>query len=121
MVLRVKNEIDKHKWHSFKQKMTVIQELKTLMRITHNLIEGGSMGRLVRLSDLQSSGGHRFEFHFSHYLDLFHSSKIKSSPKLVNTLANWFAFGQLRFLINVMFNLNHLFQFFAQPHLTSVL
>lgn len=39
--LKLQNEIDKHGWHSFKQKMTVIQEVETLMRI-HNLIEGGS-------------------------------------------------------------------------------
>lgn len=42
MVLKVKNETNKHGWHSLKQKMTVIHEMKTLMR-TRNLIEGGSM------------------------------------------------------------------------------
>lgn len=42
MVFKVKNETNKHGWHSLKQKITVIHEMKTLMR-TRNLIEGGSM------------------------------------------------------------------------------
>ena len=49
-----------------------------------------------------------------HYLDVFHGSpEFKSSAKLVNN--QLVCLRPVGILSNVMFNVNHLFELFAQP------
>ena len=69
--------------------------------------------RVVSAADLQSSGP-AFESHSGHYLDLFLGSpEFKCSATLANSqLVCLRRVG----IPNVMFNLNYLFQLFAQSH-----
>ena len=71
-------------------------------------------GRVVSVSDSQS-GGPGFESRSGHYLNLFLGTpEFKSSATLVNSqLVSLRSVGNL---INVMFNLNCLFQLFVRPH-----
>ena len=69
---------------------------------------------MVSVSDSQS-GDPGFESHSGHYLDLFlGSSEFKFSATLVNS--QLVCLRPVGIVINVMFNLNYLFQLFARPH-----
>ena len=68
---------------------------------------------MVSASDSQPLGP-RFE-DSDHYLDLFHSSpKLNVFAMLINS--QWICLQPIGILNYVIFNLNHLFELFAQPH-----
>jgi len=68
---------------------------------------------VISASALQSCGSRCEDS--DHYLDLFHSSpELKFLAMFVNSQLA--CLQSVRILNNVMFDLNHLFELFAQPH-----